>query len=194
MEFLGRFLGVTQDPSTLALRPKLGWAVRRGSAMDLSLARLSGHDPAPPLDSPEFDRCIDKFSSENRCELPGDFPPLLQEMRRGPPARRGRGCRLSVPRSQVGRDRRGLEDGATRRPPGLLRLGPGSVGPILRPRRRDLPRPGVESHLQEGVEGRKVRDGQCREPGSSPGRSMSYCVEPWTAMGGTVRPSARSPS
>ena len=73
MEFLGGFLGVTQDPSTLALRPKLGWAVRRGSALDRSLARLSGHDPAPPLDAPEFDRCIERLASGNGCELPGDF-------------------------------------------------------------------------------------------------------------------------
>ena len=34
MEFLGGFLGVTQDASTLALRPKLGWAVRQGSELD----------------------------------------------------------------------------------------------------------------------------------------------------------------
>ena len=72
MEFLGGFLGATQDPSTLALRPKLGWAVRRGSALDQSLARLSGHDPAPPLDAPEFDRCIERLASGNGCELPGD--------------------------------------------------------------------------------------------------------------------------
>ena len=73
MEFLGGFLGVMQDPSTLALRPKLGWAVRRGSSLDQSLARLSGHEPAPPLDAPEFDRCIERLASGNGCELPGDF-------------------------------------------------------------------------------------------------------------------------
>jgi hypothetical protein len=28
MEFLGGFVGVAQDPATLALRPEIGWAVR----------------------------------------------------------------------------------------------------------------------------------------------------------------------
>jgi hypothetical protein len=28
MEFLGGFVGVAQDPETLALRPEIGWAVR----------------------------------------------------------------------------------------------------------------------------------------------------------------------
>jgi hypothetical protein len=31
MEFLGGFIGVTQDPETLALRPEIGWAVREGT-------------------------------------------------------------------------------------------------------------------------------------------------------------------
>ena len=29
MEFLGGFVGVAQDPDTLALRPEIGWAVRQ---------------------------------------------------------------------------------------------------------------------------------------------------------------------
>ncbi len=73
MEMLGGFLGVTQDASTLALRPKLGWAVRRGTALDQVLARLSAHDPEPPLDAPEFDRTIQGIQSGTFCELPGDF-------------------------------------------------------------------------------------------------------------------------
>jgi hypothetical protein len=28
MDFLGGFVGVAQDPETLALRPEIGWAVR----------------------------------------------------------------------------------------------------------------------------------------------------------------------
>jgi hypothetical protein len=31
MEFLGGFVGVRQDPGTLALRPEIGWAVRSAS-------------------------------------------------------------------------------------------------------------------------------------------------------------------
>ena len=73
MEFLGGFVGVTQDAATLALRPKLGWAVRQGSELDRLFARLSKHKPAPPLDAPEFDRRIAGFKFELGCELPGDF-------------------------------------------------------------------------------------------------------------------------
>jgi hypothetical protein len=73
MEFLGGFVGVTQDAATLALRPKLGWAVRQGSELDRLFARLSKFEPAPPLDAPEFDARIAGFKFEWRCELPGDF-------------------------------------------------------------------------------------------------------------------------
>jgi hypothetical protein len=73
MEFLGGFVGVTQDASTLALRPKLGWAVRPGSELDRLFARLSKHKPAPPLDAPEFDARIAGLQFEWRCEWPGDF-------------------------------------------------------------------------------------------------------------------------
>jgi hypothetical protein len=73
MEFLGGFVGVTQDASTLALRPKLGWAVRQGTDLDRLFAMLAKHKPAPPLDGPEFDRCIAAFTSDLPCELPGGF-------------------------------------------------------------------------------------------------------------------------
>lgn len=73
MEFLGGFLGVTQDPATLALRPKLGWAVRPGSGLDALFARLARHKPAPPLDAPAFDRGIEGITPGGRGELPGDF-------------------------------------------------------------------------------------------------------------------------
>jgi hypothetical protein len=70
MEFLGGFVGVTQEAETLALRPKLGWAVRQGSDLDRLFARLSKHKPAPPLDAPEFDSHIRATPSR---EMPGDF-------------------------------------------------------------------------------------------------------------------------
>lgn len=41
MEAIGGLLGVTQDPQTLALRPKVGWAVRAAEKMDVLLARLT---------------------------------------------------------------------------------------------------------------------------------------------------------
>ncbi|MCI0377080.1 MAG: DUF4419 domain-containing protein [Gemmataceae bacterium] len=43
MEAMGGLLGVTQDPETLALRPKVGWAVRAAGKMDVLLARLAEH-------------------------------------------------------------------------------------------------------------------------------------------------------
>jgi hypothetical protein len=73
MEFLGGFLGVTRDASTLALRPKLGWAVRQGSELDGLFIRLSKHKPASPLDASEFDARIVGFKFDLLCEVPGDF-------------------------------------------------------------------------------------------------------------------------
>ena len=39
MEFLGGFVGYTQDPDTYALRPALGWAVRDTKAPTPSRTR-----------------------------------------------------------------------------------------------------------------------------------------------------------
>jgi hypothetical protein len=41
MEAIGGLVGVTQDPQTLALRPKLGWAVREAEKFDVLLTRLA---------------------------------------------------------------------------------------------------------------------------------------------------------
>jgi len=72
MEFLGGFVGVTQDSTTLALRPKLGWAVRRGDELQRLFNKLSGHEAAPPLDKPDLDRLL-KALLPRGCEFPGDF-------------------------------------------------------------------------------------------------------------------------
>jgi hypothetical protein len=55
MEAIGGLVGVTQDAQTLALSPKVGWAVREASRLDTLLARLSqdhtthpGHQPEDP--------------------------------------------------------------------------------------------------------------------------------------------------
>ncbi len=40
MEAVGGLVGVTQDTKTLALRPKVGWAVREAEKADVTLARL----------------------------------------------------------------------------------------------------------------------------------------------------------
>jgi hypothetical protein len=73
MEFLGGFVGVTQNAKSLALRPMLGWAVRQGSELERLFTRLAKHKPAPPLDAPQFDACIAGLKFEWRFELPGDF-------------------------------------------------------------------------------------------------------------------------
>jgi hypothetical protein len=149
MEFLGAFVGVTQDATTLALRPKLGWAVRQASDLDRLFARLAKHKPAPPLDAPEFDTRIAALKFEWLCELPGDFLSLQALQRRRP--LRGR---LPVQAAGVGRTRRGKHHAAAGRLPRLpVQLGYRPVGPLLRPGRRELRRPGVAAHLREGLEG-----------------------------------------
>jgi hypothetical protein len=40
MEAIGGLLGVSQDPHTLALRPRVGWAIREADKLDVLLARL----------------------------------------------------------------------------------------------------------------------------------------------------------
>lgn len=44
MELIAGVVGVTQDEATLALRPKIGWAVREAPEMDQVLHRLSRHE------------------------------------------------------------------------------------------------------------------------------------------------------
>lgn len=41
MEAIGGLVGVTQDEQTLALRPKVGWAVREAERIDVLLARVT---------------------------------------------------------------------------------------------------------------------------------------------------------
>lgn len=46
MEAIGGLVGVTQDPQTMALRPRVGWAVRAAEKMEVLLARLAAEHPA----------------------------------------------------------------------------------------------------------------------------------------------------
>ena len=70
MEATAGLVGVTQDPQTLALRPKVGWAVREAKKLDTLLARLTAeHTTFPglssqdstylPSDLAEFYHCSD---------------------------------------------------------------------------------------------------------------------------------------
>jgi hypothetical protein len=47
MEAVGGLLGVAQDRETLALRPKVGWAVREADQLDTLLVRLDKHTTFP---------------------------------------------------------------------------------------------------------------------------------------------------
>lgn len=48
MEAVGGFLGVAQDPETLALRPAVGWAVREAEALDVLFDRLAAEHTTFP--------------------------------------------------------------------------------------------------------------------------------------------------
>jgi hypothetical protein len=48
MEAIGGLLGVMQDPETLALRPKVGWAVCQAEKMDVLLKRLAAEHRTLP--------------------------------------------------------------------------------------------------------------------------------------------------
>lgn len=72
IEFFGGFVGVTQDSTTLTLRPKLGWAVRRGDGLHRLFGKVSEHETVPPLDKPDIDGLLESLLPRGG-EIPGDF-------------------------------------------------------------------------------------------------------------------------
>lgn len=79
MEFLGGFLGVTQDAATLALRPHIGWAVRRRSGFAqvlLALREHPGREPLPPVALGAAIRSLRETCHLH--EMPGDLVALYQ--------------------------------------------------------------------------------------------------------------------
>lgn len=93
MRMIGGFVGVTQDEETLALRPKLGWAVRDAPRIDCLMEKLKHHDSvttfpanasddAPPDDSsaPEYSAEIAQLSECFRSIefFPNDEQPLYR--------------------------------------------------------------------------------------------------------------------
>jgi hypothetical protein len=94
MEAIGGLVGVTQEPQTLALRPKVGWAVRAASKLDVLLARVvaehatypgtrNGERTALPPDLAAFYHRTDGAKLFGRGESPavrivasGDIEPL----------------------------------------------------------------------------------------------------------------------
>ncbi len=73
LDLLGGFVGVTQDPETLALRPKLGWAVARPSDRDAVFRKLQSLDPSTPLDPVELDAVVAMWREVGGSEIPGDL-------------------------------------------------------------------------------------------------------------------------
>lgn len=53
-ELLGGFIGVAQIASSKALRPKLGWAIRRGGVASRWQQMLAVYNPTPPLGDSAF--------------------------------------------------------------------------------------------------------------------------------------------
>jgi hypothetical protein len=78
-EMLGGFLGVGQDQRTLALRPKMGWAIRPApeqARLDAELAARGGRPALPPV---EFDRLMGERQKVGvLSEFPGDFGAYLK--------------------------------------------------------------------------------------------------------------------
>ena len=55
MDAIGGLVGITQDRETLALRPKVGWAVREAEKMDVCLTKLSkDHNTFPGVQNDDM--------------------------------------------------------------------------------------------------------------------------------------------
>ena len=90
MEFLGGFVGVSQDPETLALRPEIGWAVRPATLARVGASQRDGEavtvsflGPSPAveqaLECVRSHHGVEWIDPEDRragFELSSDDPPL----------------------------------------------------------------------------------------------------------------------
>jgi hypothetical protein len=90
MEAIGGLVGVTQDPRTLALRPRVGWAVREAESLDAFLARLTSEHTTYP-----------GTRTEQRTRLPSDLSKFYHHTNGAELPGRGKaGCRI-VAREQI---------------------------------------------------------------------------------------------
>jgi hypothetical protein len=77
MQFLGGFVGVEQDESTFALRPKIGWAVRVAPGIHCAFDALKDATIIPPVEPNVLDECLAFFiesdSKNFSTTLPADL-------------------------------------------------------------------------------------------------------------------------
>jgi hypothetical protein len=69
MQFLAGHVGITQDEQTLALRPKLGWAVRLLPRLDQLLLEASRHEMTPALPARELEEKIIRAGRQRPDDL-----------------------------------------------------------------------------------------------------------------------------
>jgi hypothetical protein len=75
MEMIGGFVGVEQDETTFAVRPKLGWAVRKMKASGWEFLDSHSSEKAPPLASEKLSEVVMKMLRAEgfALEFCGDF-------------------------------------------------------------------------------------------------------------------------
>jgi hypothetical protein len=76
MQFIGGFVGIEQIDEWLALRPKLGWAVRKLLKSPLTLELSTQYKALPPLEPEALDEVFFKIVSTRRYQcvtIPGDL-------------------------------------------------------------------------------------------------------------------------
>lgn len=81
MEFVGGFVGATQDPETLAVRPKLGWAVVAADERADVCDRLRAFDHTAPLDAEPLAVVLRTWEQESGARtLPGELLMLYKTL------------------------------------------------------------------------------------------------------------------
>lgn len=81
MQAIGGLIGISQDPHTLALRPKAGWAIREASEMDALMARLTSEHQPRRAELPQLNQ--DKPAEPRGDLLPPDLGRFYQEFHNG---------------------------------------------------------------------------------------------------------------
>lgn len=81
MELVGGFVGATQDSKTLAIRPKLGWAVVPAGAEADVLDRLREHTHSSPLDASPLEEVFTRWEQQSGARsLPGELMLLFKTL------------------------------------------------------------------------------------------------------------------